>query len=147
VAGNPSGSYRTTGRRADAGDGGDASNETEDKSRPLYVQNPSISPSTPGFLLYEEAVKIPQDALFKAGDRITYRMPKKPSALALTSRPGPVRRRRMDVMLYRLDTGQRMSCSILERIQLCHGLVRRLRHDHKRQTRFFDSEVGSEQRT
>jgi len=41
---NPSGSYRTTGRRADAGDGGDVSNETEDKSRPLYMQKPIHHP-------------------------------------------------------------------------------------------------------
>ena len=78
VAGNPSGSYRTTGRRADAGNGGDVHNETEDKARPLYMQDPSRSPSAPGFLLFEEAVKIPDDAMFKSGDVITYRVPKKP---------------------------------------------------------------------
>jgi hypothetical protein len=78
VAGNPSGSYRATGRRADAGDGGDVLNETEDKARPLTMQDPSRSPSAPGFLLFEEAVKIPDGAIFKAGDIITYRLPKKP---------------------------------------------------------------------
>jgi hypothetical protein len=107
VAGNPSGSYRTTGRRADAGDGGDVSNEPEDKSRPLYMQNPSITPSTPGFLLYEEAVKIPQDALFKTGDRITYRMPKKPSGSRSDVKAlGQYAEDGWTVMLYRkLDTG------------------------------------------
>ncbi len=79
VAGNPSGSYRTTGRRADTGDGGDVYNETEDKTRPRYVQVPTKKPSAPGFLLYEEAVQIPEDCMFKAGDVITYRLPKKPS--------------------------------------------------------------------
>jgi len=79
VAGNPSGSYRTTGRRNDAGEGGDVRNETEDKSQPLYVQDPSKKPSAPGFLLYEEAIKIRDYAMFKAGDIVTYRMPKEPS--------------------------------------------------------------------
>jgi hypothetical protein len=78
VAGNPSGSYRETGRRADAGGGGDVNNETEDKAQPRYMQDPAKKPSAPGFLLYEEAVQIPADALFKAGDVITYRMPTKP---------------------------------------------------------------------
>ncbi|MCK7540026.1 MAG: hypothetical protein MZV63_58525 [Marinilabiliales bacterium] len=52
----------TTGRRADAGDGGDVNNETEDKAQPRYMQDPAKKPSAPGFLLYEEAVRIPADA-------------------------------------------------------------------------------------
>ncbi|MHC1727018.1 MAG: ethylbenzene dehydrogenase-related protein [Syntrophobacteraceae bacterium] len=79
VAGNPSGSYRTTGRRADAGGGGDAANETEDKAKPFYMQDPSRKPSVPGFLLFEEAIRIPADAVFKTGDMITYRMLRKPN--------------------------------------------------------------------
>jgi hypothetical protein len=107
VAGNPSGSYRTTGRRADAGDGGDVLNETEDKSRPLYMQDPSRSPSTPGFLLYEEAVKIPDNAIFKAGDILTYRMPKKPTGSRSDVKAfGQYAEGGWTVMLYRkLDTG------------------------------------------
>lgn len=78
VAGNPSGSYRTTGRRADAGEGGDINNETADKTAPFYMRDPSKKPVAPGFLLYEEAIRIPGDAVFNAGDTITYRMPRKP---------------------------------------------------------------------
>ena len=79
VAGNPSGSYRTTGRRSDAGEGGDVLNETEDKSGPMYMQNPSNKLLEPGFLLYEDAVAISPDAVFSAGDMLTYRMPCKPA--------------------------------------------------------------------
>lgn len=79
VAGNPSGSYRPTGRRSDDGEGGDVYNETADKSGPMYMQNPSKKPSAPGFLLYEDAVAISSDVVFNPGDMITYRMPRKPS--------------------------------------------------------------------
>lgn len=79
VAGNPSGSYRTTGRRSDIGKGGDVSNEREDKSGPMYVQDPSKKPLEPGFLLFEDAVAVSPDAVFSAGDRLTYRMPCKPT--------------------------------------------------------------------
>ena len=107
VAGNPSGSYRTTGRRADAGDGGDVHNETEDKARPLYMQDPSRSPSAPGFLLFEEAVKIPDDAMFKTGDVITYRLPKKPDGSRSDVKAmGQYANGGWTVMLYRkLNTG------------------------------------------
>jgi hypothetical protein len=64
-----------TGRRDDAGKGGDVRNETEDKSRPLYMQNPSQKPSKPGFLLINEAVRITDYSGFKAGDIIPYRLP------------------------------------------------------------------------
>lgn len=78
VAGNPSGSYRETGRRNDAGNGGDVKNETPDGSRPLYMQDPARKPSVPGFLLLEEAVPIRDPSRFKAGDVIPYRLPIKP---------------------------------------------------------------------
>jgi hypothetical protein len=78
VAGNPSGSYRETGRRYDAGSGGDNKNETPDGSRPLYMQDPARKPSVPGFLLLEEAVRITDYSTFKAGDKIPYRLPVKP---------------------------------------------------------------------
>ena len=79
VAGNPTGSYRETGRRKDVGGGGDIKNETPDGTRPLYMQNPAITPSAPGFLLMDEAIKITDYALFKIGDVIPYRLPLKPS--------------------------------------------------------------------
>ena len=79
VAGNPSGSYRETGRRNDAGVGGDIKNETPDGLRPLYIQDPAVKPSVPGFLLLEEAVKILDDSQFKPGDVIPYRLLLRPS--------------------------------------------------------------------
>jgi hypothetical protein len=78
VAGNPSGSYRETGRRNDAGSGGDVKNETPDGSRPLYMQDPARKPSAPGFLLLEEAVPITDYSILKAGDVIPYRLPVRP---------------------------------------------------------------------
>jgi hypothetical protein len=69
----------TTGRRYDAGTGGDMKNETLDKTKPLFMQNPTQKPSVPGFLLFEEAVKITDYSIFKAGDVIPFRLPKKPS--------------------------------------------------------------------
>ena len=79
VAGNPTGSYRETGRRKDTGAGGDIKNETLDGTRPLYMQDPTKKPSAPGFLLVEEAIKITDDTIFKAGDVIPYRLPVRPS--------------------------------------------------------------------
>jgi hypothetical protein len=79
VAGNPTGSYRETGRRKDTGAGGDIKNQTADTSRPLYMQDPTQKPSAPGFLLMEEAVKITDYSVFQAGDVIPYRLPVKPS--------------------------------------------------------------------
>lgn len=106
-AGNPSGSYRETGRRKDAGSGGDVKNQTDDKSKPLYMQDPVITPSVPGFLLFEEAIKITDYSIFKAGDVIPFRLPKKPSGSRFDVRAVS---RYADggwvVMLYRkLDTG------------------------------------------
>lgn len=79
VAGNPTGSYRESGRRKDAGTGGDIKNETTDGTRPLYMQNPAVKPLAAGFLLMQEAVKITDYSIFKAGDIIPYRLPVKPS--------------------------------------------------------------------
>jgi hypothetical protein len=79
VAGNPTGSYRETGRRKDTGAGGDVKNETPDGIRPLYMQNSAVKPSAPGFLLAEEAVKITDYSIFKSGHIIPYRLPLKPS--------------------------------------------------------------------
>lgn len=79
IAGNPSGSYRETGRRKDAGTGGDIKNQTPDKSKPIYMQDTAKIPTVPGFLLMEEAVKIDDYSIFKAGDTIPFRLPVKPS--------------------------------------------------------------------
>lgn len=107
VAGRPSGSYRETGRVKDRGEGGDVKNQTEDKLRPLYMQNPTKEPLAPGFLLMEEAVKITDYSKFKPGDVIPYRLPKKPAGSRFDVR---ALSRYADggwtVMLYRkLDTG------------------------------------------
>lgn len=79
IAGNPTGSYRETGRIKDKGNGGDVKNETIDGSQPLYMQNPALKPSQSDFLLMEEAVKINDYSIFKAGDTIPYRLPIRPS--------------------------------------------------------------------
>ena len=79
VAGNPTGSYRETGRRKDAGDGGDIKNQTADGSRPLYMQDPTRPPAVKGFLLMAEAIKITDYSQFKTGDIIPYRLPVRPS--------------------------------------------------------------------
>jgi len=79
VAGNPTGSYRETGRRKDTGAGGDLKNQTEDGARPLYMQDPTKAPAVKGFLLLEDAIKITDYAKFRAGDIIPYRLPIKPS--------------------------------------------------------------------
>lgn len=79
LAGNPTGSYRETGRRKDLGAGGDVKNQTKDDNRPLYMQDPAIKPSVPGFLLLDETIKITDYSVFKAGDVIPYRLPIKPS--------------------------------------------------------------------
>jgi hypothetical protein len=108
VAGNPSGSYRETGRRYDAGGGGDIKNETTDGSRPLYMQDPARKPSVPGFLLLEEAVPIKGYSIFKAGDVIPYRLPAKPSGSRFDVKADSrYADGRWTVMLHRkLSTGQ-----------------------------------------
>jgi hypothetical protein len=107
VAGNPSGSYRETGRRKDWGDGGDVRNEDPEGVRPLYMQNPIFTPSEAGYLLFEEAVPITDYSIFKPGDTIPYRLPRKPSGSRFDVK---AQSRYADegwtVMLYRrLDTG------------------------------------------
>jgi hypothetical protein len=68
-----------TGRKDDAGGGGDKRNETDDKSKPRYMQDPSKKPSVPDVLLAEESVEIKDYGVLKAGTVITYRLPQKPS--------------------------------------------------------------------
>ena len=107
IAGNPTGSYRETGRRKDMGNGGDVKNETIDGLQPLYMQNPALNPSKPDFLLLEEAVKINDYSIFKAGAKIPYRLPVRPSGSR--SDVKAISRYRdggWTLMLYRkLDTG------------------------------------------
>jgi hypothetical protein len=67
-----------TGRKNDKGAGGDVTNETKDKTRPLYMQDPGKTAPVPGFLLKEDAIEIKDHAAFKAGDRITHRLPVRP---------------------------------------------------------------------
>ena len=107
IAGNPSGSYRETGRRNDAGEGGDVKNETPDGTRPQWMPDPSRRPGVSGFLLPEEAVPIPDDAVFPPGAVIPYRLPVRPSGsrfdVKAESRHAAGR---WTVMLHRrLDTG------------------------------------------
>ena len=78
IAGNPTGSYRETGRRKDAGTGGDIKNHTPDKSKPIYMQDPRKKQTVPGFLLKEDAIKIKDYSIFKAGDIIPFRLPVRP---------------------------------------------------------------------
>jgi len=70
---------KKTGRKSDAGKGGDTKNMVKDKSKPRYMQDAAKKPSAPGFLLTEEAVEITDYSIFKAGAIVTYRMPKKPA--------------------------------------------------------------------
>jgi len=107
LAGNPTGSYRETGRRKDTGAGGDVKNQTVDGSRPYYMQNPDKKTSVPVFLLMEEAIKITDYSAFKTGDTIPYRLPIKSSGSRFDVKAIS---RHADggwmVMLYRkLDTG------------------------------------------
>ncbi|HSM90441.1 MAG TPA: ethylbenzene dehydrogenase-related protein, partial [Desulfobacterales bacterium] len=60
-----------TGRKEDAGGGGDSRNETADKSKPRFMQDPAKKPSVPGMLLAEETVEIADYSKFKANDTIT----------------------------------------------------------------------------
>ena len=69
---------KKSGRRSDAGCGGDMRNETPDKLRPRYMGDPSKKRTVPGILLEEEIVEITDYSLFKAGDTLTYRIPRKP---------------------------------------------------------------------
>ena len=79
VAGNPTGSYRETGRRKDAGSGGDIKNRIQSGDRPQYMQDPAKKPLVPEFLLMEEAIQITDDSIFKPNDIIPFRLLIKPS--------------------------------------------------------------------
>ncbi len=68
-----------TGRASDAGGGGDRRNETTDKTKPLYMQDPAKKPSAQGFLVDDEKVEIKDYGIFKAGDVVAYRILTRPS--------------------------------------------------------------------
>ena len=100
-------SAKKGGRKSDAGKGGDQKNMTEDKSAPKYMLAPGKSLDKHGILLAAHAMEIPAGTTFKAGDTLTYRMPKKAEGsrgdIKAESRYGSGG---WTVMLYRaLDTG------------------------------------------
>ena len=101
------GASKKTGLRIDAGKGGGFKNQTEDESKPLYMQDPAKKPSIPEVLLKEEAVKITDYSIFKTGDVIPFICPMKFAGSRFDVRA--VSRYAHDgwtVMLYRkLDTG------------------------------------------
>jgi len=139
VAGNPSGSYRETGRRYDAGSGGDIKNETKDGSRPLYMQDPARKPSVPGFLLFEEAVPITDYTIFKAGDVIPYRLPVKPDGSRFDVK-AECRHAdgRWTVMLHRqLNTGQEddLAFDVRKRFSFAIAVFDDSGADHSKATR------------
>jgi len=55
-------------RKSDAGTGKAKKNETGDKSKPKYMQDPSKKPSAPGFLVDGETLEIKDYGKFKSGD-------------------------------------------------------------------------------
>ena len=66
------------GRKSDKGKGGDKKNMTEDKSKPKYMLASGKSPAKNGVLLASHTTEIGDYSSFKAGDTLTYRMPKMP---------------------------------------------------------------------
>ncbi len=71
-------SEKKSGRKGDAGKGGDTKNMTKDKSMPKYMLAPGKMLAKNGILLASNAVEIKDYSAFKAGDILTYRMPKNP---------------------------------------------------------------------
>jgi len=95
------------GRKSDKGNGGDQKNLTEDKSKPKFMLAPGKKLAKNDILLASHSVEIMDYSGFKAGDVLTYRMPKTPEgsradikAVSRYTDGG------WTVMLYRkLDTG------------------------------------------
>ncbi len=69
-------SAKKGGRKGDAGKGGDLRNQIEDKSKPKYALAPGKKLTNNGILLVSQSVEISDYGVFKAGDTLTYRMPK-----------------------------------------------------------------------
>lgn len=100
-------SEKKGGRKRDKGKGGDQKNMTDDKSKPKFMLAPGKTLAKNGILLASHAVEITNYSDFKAGDVLTYRMPKTPSGsrgdIKAVSRYADGG---WTVMLYRkLDTG------------------------------------------
>ena len=95
------------GRKSDAGKGGDMKNMTEDKSMPKYMLSPGKNFAKEDILLASHAVEIKDYSVFKAGDVLTYRMPKNPEgSRADIKADSNYANGVWTVMLYRnLDTG------------------------------------------
>ena len=55
-------------RKSDSGSGKARKNESSDKSKPKFMQDPAKKPSVPGFLVDGETVEIKDFAKFKNGD-------------------------------------------------------------------------------
>jgi len=69
-------SEKKGGRKGDAGKGGDKKNLNADKSKPAYMLSHGESLGKHGILLAAHATNISDYSVFKAGDTVTYRMPK-----------------------------------------------------------------------
>lgn len=100
-------SEKEGGRKSDAGKGGDKKNITADKSKPMYTVSAGKKLAQNNILLASHAVEIKDYTAFKAGDTLTYRMPKNPEGsradIKALSRYADGS---WTVMLYRkLDTG------------------------------------------
>lgn len=100
-------SEKKGGRKSDAGEGGDKKNITEDKSKPMFMLGPGKKLGKNNILMATDAVEIPDDAMFKSGDTLTYRMPKMPKgSRADIKSMSQYSDGTWTVMLYRkLDTG------------------------------------------
>jgi len=100
-------SEKKGGRKSDKGKGGDSKNMTEDKSKPKFMLATGKSLAKNDILLASHTAEIKDYSVFKAGDTLTYRMPKMPAGsradIKAVSRYGDGG---WTVMLYRkLDTG------------------------------------------
>ncbi len=100
-------SEKEGGRKSDAGEGGDKKNIAEDKSKPMYMLGPGKELGKNNILMAADAVDISDNAMFKSGDTLTYRMPKMPKgSRADIKAMSQYSDGTWTVMLYRkLDTG------------------------------------------
>ncbi len=100
-------SEKKGGRKGDAGKGGDTKNMTEDKSMPKYMLAPGNKLAKNDILLASHTSEIKDYSVFKAGDMLTYRMPKMPEgSRADIKAVTRYANGSWTVMLYRqLDTG------------------------------------------
>ena len=139
VAGNPSGSYRETGRRNDAGEGGDVRNEEAGGIRPMYMHAASRSAEEHGVLLLEDAVQITDFSAFKAGTVIPYRLPVPPKGSRFDVKAESKHAdNRWTLMLHRvLHTGHDddVSFNTLKRYSFAMAVFDNTGADHSKATR------------